>query len=388
MKGNLIVLFLLSTCMLVYADSPLTSTFFADSYADQPLIAERLKMTADGQVPQPPVDSKHLQFLDDTSVSLDVKVALVNALGYGESGNLAIFKHHLMKKYKIRDSDIDSLLVPPVYPGEEFYPKAQGMHYHDLVLLSYFQAMHDYFHPVFALKCAYEAARKQPASEAANYILGLILAQIYFDVDWCLVYSTMQSVKETGGYLTDRMRPEAITGIFTYIDLYKQACNTETEAAQSAIEEDKYSEAYWKRNPVYSRPLELPQYEAGDYVDLELLNKSNDPNGYFNNWITYDEMSDGTKILVSIRNNGNVATIETNLQIEIREPEENDMVTVKIIQDKIPVVAPGAVIQLEVIIPYYWIYDPDADFIIRLDHDDVMDEKSEKNNVESFQEMG
>jgi hypothetical protein len=388
MKGNLVVVFLLLSCIGLYADSPLTSTFFAVDYADEPLIAERLKMTTDGQLPQPPIDSKHLLFFDDANVTLDVKVAMVNVLGYGESENLAIFKHHLMKKYKLRDSDLDSLLIPPVYPGEEFYPKAKGMHYHDLVLLSYFQAMHDYFHPVVALKCAYEAARQQPASEAANYILGLVLAQIYFDVDWCLVYTTMQSARETEGYLTDRMRVEAVASIFSYIDLYKSACAVESTASESGIEEDKYSEAYWKRNPVYKRPVELPQYKTGDYVDLELLNKGDDPNGYFNNWITFDEMSDGTRMTLSIRNNGNVETIETNLQIEIREPGEDDVVTAKIIQEKIPVVAPAATIQLEVIIPYYWIYDPDADFIIRLDFDNMMQEKSEKNNSESFQEMG
>jgi hypothetical protein len=119
-----------------------------------------------------------------------------------------------------------------------------------------------------------------------------------------------------------------------------------------------------------------------------LINKPDDPNGYINRWISYDEMSDGTQMVITVANNGNVVSIETNLQIEIRAWDDSDLVTSRLVQEMIPAIAPGESKDIVVIIPYYWIYDPDADFIIRLDYDDIIEEKTERNNSAEFHELG
>jgi hypothetical protein len=389
MKRFAALLVLVFIVALSRADSPLTSTFFANAYSENHLMTELLYLPADVLQRRAELKEKHLQFFDDKSVGLDEKIALLNACGFGESSNLGIFKQHLLNKYGLQNADVDSLLMPPEYPGEEFPQGGKEMHYHDLVLLSYTQAMHDYFNPSLAVKCAYRAAFTHPESEAANYVLGLILAQIYFEVDWCMLYTVMQSAKEGADYSTDRLKPEAIGYIFSYIDLYKAECNKGLlSTADSLPEENKYTADYWQQHPVYQRPESRPTYEKGENVDLVLINKPDDPNGYINRWISYDEMSDGTQMVITVANNGNVVSIETNLQIEIRAWDDSDLITSRLVQEMIPAIAPGESKDIVVIIPYYWIYDPDADFIIRLDYDDIIEEKTERNNSAEFHELG
>ncbi len=369
------------------ADSPLTSTFFANVYKDYPLIEELLVLSSDSSAKRPELKEKHLQFFDHSAFGLDVKIALVNAFSFGESGNLEIFKTHLIKKYKLQSSEMDSLLMAPEYPNEELPGKVKSFHYHDLVLLSYIQAMHDYFNPVLAMKGVYKAAQAHPESGAAAYVFGLIMSQIYFDVDWCMVYTSMQSVREGGNYSIDILRKEAIEQIFAYIDLYRSQC---IEDGMIYKDDDavvnKYTADYWKSNPVFKRPEEIPQLSKGEYFDLVLLNKPDGPDGYINQWINYDELSDGTRMVLSIANNGNIPSLETNMQIEVRDWIDEEMITTHVIQERIPVLDPGTSADIEVIITYYWIYDPDADFVIRVDFDNIMNEKNEKNNSAEFHE--
>jgi hypothetical protein len=371
------------------SDSPLTSTYFANVYADQTLIAEVIEARNAQELGTFLIKDKHLLFYDDINVALDVKIALVNACGWGESKNLDFFKEHLIKKYNINQADIDSILSAPLFSEEEFYSKAKHIHYHDLALLSYTQAMHDYFNPIHALKCAYEAAFVHPESEAANYVLGLVVAQIYFDVDWCMLYQMMVAARDGLNYSTDRIRTEAITAIFEYIGLYASSCEESTKLEIEETVENRFTQEYYRDNPVYQKPQVRQISEKNAAVDLVLLNDPNDKGGIYTNWVEYDQMSDGTKMTIRLKNEGDVPSIETNLQLEILEMnEEASFITTMVVQEKIPPIQPGSEQVITLIIPYYWIFDPDADFIIELDFDNNIQEFNEKNNRKTFHEFG
>lgn len=371
------------------SDSPITSTYFAHLYSDQAIIAEVIEARNAQEAEIFSIREKHLLFFDDVNISLDVKIALVNACGWGEAKNLNVFREHLSRKYKVSQADIDSILTAPLFPEEEFYPKAKKIHYHDLVLLSYIQAMHDYFNPIHALKCAYEAAFTHAESEAANYVLGLVMAQIYFDVDWCMLYQIMVDARDGANYTKDKMRPEAISAIFEYINLYAPSCDESTEFETTEITDNPFSPEYYREHPVYEKPAVKQIAEKKATVDLVLLNDPNDKAGIYTNWVDYDQMSDGTKMIIRLKNDGNVASVETNLQLEILEMnEEEKFVTTMVVQEKIPPIQPGSEQKITLIIPYYWIYDPDADFVIELDFDNNIQESNEKNNRKTFHEFG
>ena len=383
----LLLLWLLSS--VAKADSPLTSTFFATAYGDIKLIREILDQREKNSIFNFTLREDHFKFIDDETISLDQKIALINAMGWGESPNLEKMKNHLVKKYKIEMAAFDSILIAPLYPGQELYPGASSMSNDDLCVLGYIQAMHDYFNPMNGFQCAYNAAVNNPGSEASNYVLALILAQFYFDFDWCQVHLAVRSARETGNYSEDILRPEAVDAIFSYIDLYASACAENPEIVMSdEIVNEKYTPDYWKEHPVYTKPASPQISEKKAKVDLVLRNSEGKDERMFDNWVTYDDETNGTKIFISVTNKGDVTSIVTNLQVEIFETINEEQKVTMVIQEVIPEIIPNGTTSVFVIIPDYWIFDPDADFRIKLDYDNNIQEHDENNNSDEFHEFG
>ncbi len=375
------------------ADSPLTSIFFAKAYSDVSIINDILLKRGKEEVYQFALTDAHLKFFDDKNISLDQKIALINALGWGTSNNIIVMKNHLAKKYTLEALVIDSILQEPLYENQEFYAPAQNISYDDLTMLAYVQVMHDYFNPMLGMQCAYRAALNNEASEATTYILAFILAQYYLDMDWCSIYPVFASARDAGSYTKDQFRKEAVSAMFEYVDLYMHICDEEydeemIEEQNPALSNDIYTELHWQQNPVYVKPGHQLISDKKNKVDLELLNKRNDNEPMYNSWILYDEESNGTALHFQIKNNGNKASIETNLEIVIDNSQEFEGAIPMYIQRNIPPIEPNETIELELIIPDYWIYDPNADFKIILDLDNNIIETNEKNNIVSFHEFG
>ncbi|MFN8865226.1 MAG: CARDB domain-containing protein [Flavobacteriales bacterium] len=369
------------------ADSPLTSTYFANVYTEDARIAALVKMNMDGVGSRFDLSAVDYQLLDRRDISLDVKIALVNALGWGENGNISAYINHLSNKYSIDRISIISTLVFDTTATEDLPIDVQSIHYHDLVVLSYMQAMHDYLTPINAIRPAYHAALNNPESESTWWVLALISSQIMFDLDWCMVYGECAAVLEMQASFTkDQLRPEAVSAIMEYVGLYQEYC--ETDYSEEFVDDSAWyltlTHEWYTDFPVYTRPAAPQVSDKKNTVNLKLLNSDEKP--YYERWITYDSENDGTRVAIRVANKGNTGSIETNAAITIA-PDEYGTPELHS-QVKIPALKPGEEVELTLFISGYWIYNPNADFRIDLDFDNNILETDEQDNSGTFYEEG
>ena len=89
MKKIFIVTLSIIFSQFTYADSPLTSTDFYKAYLDVPMVLEA--MHSNGQV-----TNGMMEFMIDDTNSLDVKLAIINAIGWQNKG-LLLSEMYLIK---------------------------------------------------------------------------------------------------------------------------------------------------------------------------------------------------------------------------------------------------------------------------------------------------
>lgn len=189
----------------VYADSPLTSTDFYHAYLDVPVVAAYVESTMNEEI---------FNVLHSNEYELDVKVAVINAMGWTFEGqeNAAVYMY-----FYIDASGLDAV-APDDMSGEE------------LLCLAYMVSMDDYFSMspispggsgVFGMsgvELAEVAADRVPDDFTVRLISALILAQEAMDSDWGKVYEVVDFVMEEA--LVRNMRKAAIDNIMDYIGLY------------------------------------------------------------------------------------------------------------------------------------------------------------------------
>lgn len=185
------------------ADSPLTSTPFADAYQNAGPVKAALK--ANGVI-----TAKLMKYLSNPGKPLDLKMALINQLGWNIDGrsNGRMYKHYVEKKAGI------------TLDNAENWSK---VHPHELLSIAYLIALDNYFDVKAAAEMARAAAKRLPQSYTAQIVTALILAQEAFDTNWCDVYKIPDAVRQNSS-LTQDMRPEAIKIIFDYMDIYLGEC--------------------------------------------------------------------------------------------------------------------------------------------------------------------
>ncbi len=202
MKTILLVLFLpLTAVEVVLADSPLTSTNFSKVYYDNDFVQVARK--ANGQL-----TPELMGFLIDSEITIDVKMAIINELGWSISGknSYQIFLEYLVKNKVIKSKS-----------------KIKNASAGIILSLAYLKAMDNYFDVKKAIKLAEMAKTKISGSYTANLITALIQAQQAMGGDWCKVYRLTNDVRQNKD-LTRDMRPEASEIIFEYMDAYKHDC--------------------------------------------------------------------------------------------------------------------------------------------------------------------
>ncbi len=391
MKKRIIIFLLAINTFNVLADSPLTSTFFAMAYNDVPTIGTIMQRRMSEGIYNIPLIAEYIKFLDDPNNSLDQKIALINGLGWGEVSNTEIYIQHLMKKYVLSHSEFDSLLVFRDDENMDLWPSCKVINAHDLISLGYLQIMGDYFNPLAAGNVVEYAYSLIEDSQAAACVVGLLISQYMLDINWCGVYQGMNVLRD-GIFTRDIMRPDALLAINEYIDLYAASCledemtvgiNTETVAEELGKMVTNLD--YYNEHPCYTVPVTKQVSDTKNDIDLKLLNKHGSNDRMHETWINYNEQTQGTDIIISIKNMGNTQSIATNLLIKISE--DNDM-TEMFLQTEIPAINANATIELTIQLRDYWIYDPDASFEIILDLDNNIIETDEENNREYFFEQG
>ena len=182
------------------ADSPLTFTWFYKAYSDISIVQEASKTKGKLTI--------HLMdYLSDSTKPIDIKVAMINQLGWNTKGkiNSKLFLSYILKKHS--------------YITIENFKKGRS---DDLICYAYLKGMDNYSNVEEAYKLSLLAVEKDPNSYTINLISHLIKSQsiIY---DFCGVYKTMNELSLMKDLIMD-FRPEGIKIIYEYINGYKKYC--------------------------------------------------------------------------------------------------------------------------------------------------------------------
>jgi hypothetical protein len=195
--------FAFSIAALSFADSPLTSTTFYKAYGEREIVSKALK--AGGAL----TDSL-LNYLLDENHPLDVKMAVINALGWDIKGknNSEIFIRRLIQQQNYADR-------------MDFLQNASG---ELLILMAYLKAMDNYFEVNEALQYAKKAVQQKTKNFTVGIIAALIEAQKHLlQENYCAVYNVVDRARKAP-YLQQQMKPEAVGIIMEYINLYNENC--------------------------------------------------------------------------------------------------------------------------------------------------------------------
>ncbi|MBR6037015.1 MAG: hypothetical protein IKP41_08700 [Bacteroidaceae bacterium] len=205
MKRLFTALLLTLSWALMWADSPLTSTDFAENYKDHPMVQMALNLHGDDADPYVPVSI--LDFLANKKSPIDVRLAVINAISWnfeGKSSGEQLYEY-LSKRYKAKTTD---KLVKKLDAGT-------------LAVYAYAKAMSDYFDVKEAQELGHKAVKKDKSkSFSVAFITSLIDAQVYLDSDWGMVYKVVNNVLHDGSLHLD-MRQDAIDSVMEYINEYK-----------------------------------------------------------------------------------------------------------------------------------------------------------------------
>ena len=201
MKRLFIALALTMLWSVCWADSPLTSTHFSDAYSDHPMV----QMAC--QEMQYDIPTTLLNFLADKKSPVDVRLAVVNKIGWNFDGTTMgqQLGEYLMGRNKVKN---EKKLIKKLDAGT-------------LAVYAYAKAMSNYFDVTAASEMGHQAVKKnKDKSLSVVLISALIDAQVYLDTDWSKIYPALAKVLHDGSLKLD-MRQEAIDNIMDYINLYK-----------------------------------------------------------------------------------------------------------------------------------------------------------------------
>ncbi len=185
-----------------FADSPLTSTDFAEAYADEPIVGA-------AQEAKGVINDRLMNYLASEYNPVDVKMAVINEIGWQFEGrkNSQLFMEYLMKNRGYSSA-------------EKFYKKGKA---DELLSYAYLKAMDNYFEVDEALKYAERAVKKNNGSRTFQLIAGLIRSQKAMDENFCSVYQITDAIRKNQRLMND-MRTKAVGIIYDYMDIYGESC--------------------------------------------------------------------------------------------------------------------------------------------------------------------
>ena len=201
-KNLLLCLFFLLLANQSFADSPLTSTPFYKGYMDLAIIKAATKSKGT-------ISKQQLDYLTNSKNSIDIKLALINGLGWDTKGksNSPKYLAYLFKKQ-------------PLLNYKNFYNKATA---YQLICYAYLKAMDDYFNVKSASVFARQAMLKAPTSYSIHLIGTLIQVQGANQNNWCDVYTKINQVRKNKKLQLD-MRLISAAAVFGYTDGYQEYC--------------------------------------------------------------------------------------------------------------------------------------------------------------------
>lgn len=191
------------------ADSPVTSTEFYKAYLDEEIVR-----TADAVG----VVTKELaEYLADESAPLDIRAAVINAIGWegDRTGRTEAFAHYAYgKEY----SDLDL----SVLRGDELF------------IIGYLLAMDDYFDTARAEELLRNAKKNMKDSFTVAMIHAVVMSQSQMSSSWKEVWKIVANVAFDERLKMD-MRPEAAEIIINYMVLYSDKKVINPYSAESRL---------------------------------------------------------------------------------------------------------------------------------------------------------
>ena len=208
-KYAVLTAFILLITFSVFADSPLTSTGFAEAYMDNEMVA----VAAESGY----MDADIAGYLADPDVALDEKAAVINALSWDIDGktNALYFVHFLYSRYlhsTMRENNADNYQLFLLSMTSE-----------DRFCYGYLLALDDYFDVRDAEGILAGVREQLNHSFTAAIIHAVVKAQVLMDGDWCEVWMVTEDVLKDD-LLERDMREPAINIIVDYMFLYADEC--------------------------------------------------------------------------------------------------------------------------------------------------------------------
>ena len=167
MKRLLTSIALLLTFIASWADSPLTSTHFAEAYSDHEMVQMANEMM------QYDMPTTLLNFLADKSQPVDVRLAVINKVGWNFNGTSmgAQLGEYLMGRYNVKT---EKKLVKKLDAGT-------------LAVYAYARAMSDYFNVTRRLSLSYRHRIRIDAQTVIEIVsVGVVAEQIFY-VIFCIL---------------------------------------------------------------------------------------------------------------------------------------------------------------------------------------------------------
>lgn len=183
-----------------FADSPLTSTNFAEAYANEKII--KTASLANGYL-----TTDLLNYLAGNN-PVDVKMAVINALGWDNGNENSV-------------TYLDFLQTKKAYKGISDFQKRGTAE--ELISYAYLKALENRYDLVESLQCVDLALKKSPKSFTLNIIAAIIKSQNIEESNWCVIFKNTDEVRRNISFTKD-MKEEAMKIIFEYMDSYKEYC--------------------------------------------------------------------------------------------------------------------------------------------------------------------
>jgi len=158
MKNTLLLLLFTLSINTVFADSPLTSTDFGGAYLDIPIVHQAFSSKGS-------ITNEMMEYIDDDTNPLDVKLAIINSLGWDHKGMMIskIFFMYVINKKKYKDDFGGDYIAFKWYATSD-----------ELICYAYMRAMDNYFDVVEVYAIAGDPLGKSPASFDVKMTYNLI----------------------------------------------------------------------------------------------------------------------------------------------------------------------------------------------------------------------
>lgn len=187
----------------LHADSPVTSCYFAESYMDKKMVRQGVETSL--------MTKKIAKYLLSAKSTMDVKAAVINALGWAKAGmdNTRFLQSYIAKKHKVESFDNISI---------------SNLTATEALCVGYMMILDDYFQPDPSLPYLLHAVSLLPKSFTVNMIYTIALCQqAMLNNEWCKVW-TITSDFISNKTLEMDIRQGAWDQVLSYLGIYESEC--------------------------------------------------------------------------------------------------------------------------------------------------------------------